>query len=243
MEPMTPYGQALLDYFQGDHQAVIDMHRDDGEIFSIPITTFFRDEQAFSVIERKALASCQGKILDIGAGSGRHSLYLQQKGYEVMPIDISPEAVSVMKQRGLPQAGQSDIFSFRSGRYDTLLLLLHGIGMAGSLEGFRRFLDHARSLINPGGCILFDSTDVRAADDPKHLAYQERNRRMGRYIGEIHLHFVYRGQQGKPYRWLHIDPDTLLAEVSNAGWKSEMIHSEPWGEYLVRLSCEAAVSD
>ena len=234
-QSMTPYGMALLDYFNGDKEARVTMHRDDGAHYELPVSIFFQEEPQFSTIEQKALALCRGKILDVGAGTGKHSLVLLKKGFTVDSVDISPEAVEIMTKRGIKHARCSNIFDFREGRYDTILMLLHGVGMVETLDGFRRFLNHAENLLNPKGIILFDTLDVRVTEDPGNLAYQEKNKKQNRYIGEIHLQFEYKGEMGSPHSWLHLDPDTLEDEVSKQGWQKEIIHREPWGDYLAKL--------
>jgi len=235
MNAMTPYGQALYDYYNGNKEAMITIRRDDNVSAELPVWIFFNEEANFSVIERKALESCRGRVLDAGAGSGRHSLYLTGRGFETTSIDISGEAVEIMKKRGLKEVYCKSIFDFNDGGFDTILLLLHGIGMVGTLEGFERFLAHAGTIINPGGVIIFDSLDVKCTNDPENLKYQEQNIRQNRYIGEIHMQFEYKGIAGKPFSWLHLDPETLKNQVSALGWQHKIIHQEASGDYLVVL--------
>ncbi|MBF8294953.1 MAG: Methyltransferase type 11 [Bacteroidetes bacterium] len=233
---MEPYGLALLDYFNGDHSATQIFHRDDGRDFEVPISLFFRDSAEFSRIEQAAIELCSGRVLDIGAGTGRHSLVLQEKGLDVIALDVSPHAIDIMKNRGVRGAYHADIFEFNQGKFDTLLMLLHGIGMVGTLAGLRRFLNHAHTLIDPGGIIVFDSLDVRCTDDPVHLAYHERNRNENRFIGEIHFQIEYKGLRGSPFSWLQVDPETLDKVSMDEGWDTEIICREPSGDYLARLS-------
>jgi SAM-dependent methyltransferase len=232
---MTLYGLALLDFYNGNRDSFVTLHRDDDEKFDLPISIFFNDEHNFSVIEMKALELCVGNVLDVGAGTGRHSLFLQHNGVNTCSIDISPEAIEIMQKRGMKNVTCESFFDFNNGKFDTILLLLHGIGMVENLDGFRRFLIHAEQLLNPGGIIVFDALDVRCTKDPKNLEYHERNRKLNRYIGEIHMQFEYKGVVGEPYSWLHIDPDTLENEISKTGWTLEIAHCEPTGDYLVKL--------
>lgn len=232
---MEPYGLALIDYFNGDHSATQVFHRDDGIDFEMPISVFFRGDQDFSSIERAALDLCRGKILDIGAGSGHHSLALQDRGLDVVALDISPEAVDIMMRRGVRNIRHADIFELEGGKFDTLLMLGHGIGMVGDLAGLRRFLERARTLLSPTGSLVFDSLDVRCTSDPVHLAYHESNRKKNRYIGEIHFQIEYKGRRGKAFSWLQIDPETLCAETMSSGWSVEIVCQESWGDYLALL--------
>jgi 2-polyprenyl-3-methyl-5-hydroxy-6-metoxy-1,4-benzoquinol methylase len=233
---MDLFGLALSDYFNGDRSFALIMHRDDGLRVELPVRLFFAEPSEFSTIEKRALELCFGKVLDIGAGTGRHAKELQKKGLDIQAIDVSPEAVEIMKKSGLNKVVCGDIFDYKEGKFDTLLLLGHGIGMVESIDGLRRFLEHAHSLINPGGLLLFDSLDVRCTDDPSNISYQKNNKEQNIYFGEIRLQFEYKGHKGKSWTWLHVDSETLLSEASNAGWVCEIVFREPWGDYLAKLT-------
>jgi SAM-dependent methyltransferase len=238
VESMQPYGQALTDYFNGNLSATEFLLRDDGRKFEMPAFVYFRDLKDFTIIENKALELCFGKILDIGAGAGIHTLELQNKGLNVTALDISPESVEIMKNRGIKNTECADIFTYFKKKFNTLLMLSHGIGLTSSLEGFKRFLNHAYELTESNGILIFDTLDVRITNDPVHLEYQERNKKMGRYFGEIHMQIEYKGVKGNPFSWLHIYPETLAKEVAKTGWIHKIIHKEPSGDYLVKLSKE-----
>jgi len=235
---MSPYGKALTDFYQGDESAEIIYHRDDGYSIKSPVQIFFREESNMSKIERKALQLCFGDVLDIGAGTGLHSLILQNKELNVKAIDISPKAVEIMKNRGVKNVECRDVFKYVGEKFNTLLMLLHGIGITGNLDRFHRYLKHAYELTKSNGIIVFDSLDVRCTDNPKHLEYHEYNRKRGRYIGEIQMQIEYKGEKGKPFNWLHIDPDTLNKEIKKTKWDCEIIHKESSGDYLAKLKKE-----
>jgi 2-polyprenyl-3-methyl-5-hydroxy-6-metoxy-1,4-benzoquinol methylase len=234
--PMTLYGQALQDYYKGDHSATLQVVRDDGLEADIPVRIFFRDEDEFSYIEQLGVGLCQGKILDIGAGAGIHSLYLQKKQMNVTAIDISPEAVEIMKTRGVVNAECHDIFDFSREGFDTLLLMSHGIGITGTVDGLQKFLKLAYKITTHTGILLFDTLDVRYTEDPKHIAYHEKNKKSHRNMGEITMQFSYKGIKGAMFSWLHLIPETLIMESDKAGWNCEIVHREPTGDYLARLS-------
>ena len=238
-KPMDPYGQALLDYYHGDPSATIVVHRDDGHADNLPAAVFFREPAAFSPIEQAALDLCLGHVLDIGAGTGCHSLALQARGIRVLAIDVSPLALEIMAQRGVEECRQADIFRFHGGPFDTLLLMMHGIGMVGDLAGLDCFLTHARTLLKPDGRLLFDSLDVRCTEEPVHLAYQEANRQAGRYFGEIRLRFEYQGRVGPHFGWLHVDPGTLAGHAERLGWCCRVVRQEENGDYLAQLTLAA----
>jgi SAM-dependent methyltransferase len=235
-QSMDSYGQALLDFHQGAMSATITVLRDDGYASPLPAAVFFRKPSEFSGIERAALSLCKGKVLDIGAGTGIHTLALQAQGLPVTAIDISPQAVEIMSQHGVQDVRRVDLFDFHEERFDTLLMMLHGIGMVETLPGLDRFLSHAKQLASPGGQVIFDSLDVRHTDDPLHLAYQEANRKAGRYFGEIRMRFEYQNQKGPLFGWLHVDAETLADHAGQAGWECRILHPREDGNYLAQLS-------
>jgi SAM-dependent methyltransferase len=238
MDPnaMEPHGAALRAYLEGDAGAELILRRDDGQEGRLPVGHFFRQPSAFTPIEEAAIARCRGHVLDVGAGTGLHSLVLQQQGFRVTAIDVSPQAVEVMARRGVRDVQVAHLFEYQGGPFDTVLLMGHGIGMVETLAGLDRFLAHARGLLSGEGQVLLDSLDVGVTTDPKNLAYQEANRRAGRYIGEVRLHFEYQGQKGPPCGWLHVDAETLQEHAARAGWKCEVILAAAGGDYLARLT-------
>jgi SAM-dependent methyltransferase len=233
---MDLYGIALRDYYNGNHSSSMILHRDDGYKAELPAKVFFAELPEFTRIEKLALDLCFGEVLDIGAGTGRHTLELQKRGKKCLALDISAEAVEIMRRKGVERAECTDIFDFNGTRSDTLIMLLHGIGMVETISGLGKFLNHAHNLIKPGGCLIFDSMDVRCTEDPGNLSYQESNKTKNRYFGEIHLQFEYKGKMGRPWIWLHVDPEKLEEEALKAGWKCEILIKEQWGDYLARLT-------
>ncbi|NIM95088.1 MAG: methyltransferase domain-containing protein [Anaerolineales bacterium] len=234
-EAMEPYGQALLDFFNGDVLAKVAVHRDDGFTDDLVPSGFFRKPSGFSPLEQTAMMLCRGYTLDIGAGTGCHSLALQDRGIRVLAIDISPHAIEIMSKRGVKESQKIDVFEFHEGHFDTLLMM-HGIGMVEDLSGLERFLCHAHQLLKPDGQIVFDSLDVSYTDDPRYLAYQEANRRAGRYFGEIRRRFEYKGQMGPFFGWLHVDLETLINHAERIGWSCQVVYRGEGGDYLAQLT-------
>lgn len=165
-DAMAPHGQSLLGHLAGDASAGLFVRRDDGHTSELPAREFFRGPSGFSAIEQRALKLCRGHVLDVGAGAGCHSLVLQERGTNVLAIDVSPQAIEVMSRRGVRQCRQVDVFDFGESSFDALLLMNHGLGLVEDLTGLGRFLDHARGLPKPGGQIVCDSLDVRCTNPP-----------------------------------------------------------------------------
>jgi len=209
---------------------------DAGRETRVPVRHFFQTPPEFRTLVNAALARCAGRVLDAGAGSGLHALALQEMGLAVTALDISPQAVEIMRHRGVRDVHCADILTYQGGPFDTLLMLRHGLGIMETLAGLDRFLAHAWCLVSSSGQMLVDSLDVRVTTDPENLAYHEANRRAGRYIGEIRIQLEYAGRTGPYFRWLHVDAETLANHAATRGWECEVIAADDAGNYVVRLS-------
>lgn len=224
-----PLGRALLEHHRDGADEPLRLHSDLGEVDELPVDFFFRDEDELGELERIALEEARGRILDVGAGAGVHALALQERGHEVTAIDVVPAAVEVMEARGVEDARRADVFQFDDARYDTVLMLLNGIGMVGTLSGLERFLTSAPRLLAGGGQLLLDSADLR----PRVGGDRRED---GRYAGEVHLQLEYRGERGAPYPQLYVDPETLASRAEERGWRVEVLARAEAGEYLARLT-------
>lgn len=232
---MEPFGLALIEFFEGKKYAKIIFHRDDGLKDEASIIFYFRSENNFTSIEKQALALCQGRVLDIGAGVGPHSLALQKCGLEVLAIDISPHACEIMRKRGVKNVIRSTVYELKEETFDTILLMGRSIGFVENLSGLKKFLIYCKDLLNPRGLILFDSIDIQLTTNPIHLAYQEENVKKGRYVGEIRLQIEYEDILGEKFQILHVDPQTLKNSAYNLDWSCEILHKEKNGSYLAKI--------
>lgn len=235
-DAMAPFGRALLAFLDGDAAAQLVVEREDGVQAPVPAAYFFRSSEQLSAIERAALDACRGDVLDIGAGAGTHTLVLQDRGLQVTALDICPEAVAVMRRRGVRDVREGDVATFDDGPFDTLLLLGHGIGMVEDLPGLEPFLSRARRLAGEAGRLLVHSLDVTRTADPGHLAYHAFLRAEGRYVGATRVRFAFAGERGPLCGWLHLDPDTLSARAARAGWTTRLLVQDESGDYLAELA-------
>ena len=234
VSPMAPHCAAMHDYWAGVQQEPLRIIRSDGYEDVIPVDRFFDDELGDG--DRQALDRCLGRVLDVGAGAGRHSLYLQAVGHEVYAIDVCSELVSeVLPRRGVRSVEQADIYSYSPKRsYDTILLLGHGLGLAGSLAGLEVLLDRCAQLVRWGGIVIADSLEVSVTEAQVHLTYQENLLRAGRYRGEMSFHLEYGELVGEEFDWLHVDIGTL-ATVADC-WDVELIWEDEAGNYVAKIS-------
>ena len=157
-----PMGAAILDYARTGKSArlrVLSSMFDEDEM---PIETLFRSFDEMPIIEQEALRLARGKILDVGAGSGCHALALQDMGKEVCAVEISPLSVEAMQLRGVKDARLVNMFDSRfTDKFDTILMLMNGSGIVGRLENMPLFFERMREMLNPGGVILMDSSDLK----------------------------------------------------------------------------------
>lgn len=218
-----PYGAALRDWFGGDRSGGLILTSDLGEHEELPVEVFFREPDAFFSFERAALDLCRGRVLDVGAGTGLHALVLQERGHDVVALEVDPEAAKIAGERGVLDVRREDAFAFHDSEpFDTVLMLMNGVGIVGTLDGLARYLDHVRDLLAPGGRLLLDSADLRSEGESREGRSPERED--GRYIGEAQIQLEYRGLRGEPFQELYVDPDTLSRVAEEAGWSAEVVH-------------------
>ena len=226
---MDIYGQALQDFYQQQPEEKLWLHNNYGEPEEMPVEVFFREEDEMPEAELLALQLCRGKILDIGAGAGSHALILQERGFEVTALEVSPGAAAVMQKRGVKRVVQQDIYQYKTEKFDRLLLLMNGIGLTQNLFGLDRFLQHAKQLLLPGGQLIFDSSDIAYLYDD--LPLPKTN-----YYGEIQYQYEYKKQHGNWFNWLYIDQKTLKQHAEKQGWKCELIYEDDMDLYLAKLT-------
>ncbi|MFX1572527.1 MAG: class I SAM-dependent methyltransferase [Promethearchaeota archaeon] len=231
-----PFGIALEDFYNGKEGVKINLYRDDGLISEVPIGYFFRSPKDFSSIEKQAIRLCKGKVIDIGAGVGPHSLELQRLGFEVYAIDISSHACSIMKKRGLKNVQCTDFYNLKLDSYDTILLLGLSIGFVGNLNGLKKFLSYCKTRLNPKGIIILDSVDIRLMEEQIYLNYQERNRKLGKYIGEATFQIKYKNTLGDKFQNLQVDPNTLKEITQELGLSCKILGKEEDGNYIAMIS-------
>ena len=229
-----PLGLALERYVAGDRAAQVTLTLEDGRTDALPASILFRHE-GLPPAEETALTLARGRVLDIGAGAGPHALALQERGIDVVALDIDPRAVAVMRQRGVHDARTADIMGFREGLFDTVLLLMNGVGMAGDLPGLLQLLLHVRTLVRPDGIVLADAADLRQTDDPHEVARMTKRTADGRYHGEVRFVPAFEGHAAAPFSWLFVDPTTFADIAHRAGWQLQTIFDDGAGSYLVRL--------
>ena len=185
------------------------------------------------VIEQEALQVADGHILDVGAGAGCHSLALQAMEKRVTAIDISPLAVETMRQRGVKDARQQDFFTL-DGSFDTILMLMNGIGIVGTLDRMPAFFMQLDHLLAPGGQLLCDSSDICYVFEDEDGIIDLTG--IDGYYGELTYRMQYRDVKGEAFPWLFIDPETLREQAALHGFHCDILLRGPHYDYLARLT-------
>lgn len=233
---MDVLGQALEDYFYQRPLAKLLLHNNYGKPEKMPVEVFFRNEGEMPELETIALRQCRGKILDIGAGVGSHVLVLQEEKADVTALEVSDAATRIMKERGVKKVIQQDIMQYKAAKYDTLLLLMNGIGLVGRLGSLGEFLQYAKTLLAPDGQLIFDSSDIAYLyDDKTSLLSKKALVSKEKYYGEISFQYEYRGIKGEWFNWLYVDQKTLNGVADAAGWMVEVVYEDDYDQYLARL--------
>ena len=227
-----PMGRAIADFHKDGKAARLRVFSPMFDEDEIPVKTLFRSLEEMPSIEREALSLAHGNILDVGAGAGCHSLALQDMGKRVTAIDISPLAVDTMRERGVRDARQEDFFT-HDGQYDTILMLMNGIGIAGSLSRLPAFFMQADRLLSPGGELLCDSSDICYIFEDEEGFFDFTG--VKGYYGELTYQMRYKSLRGDTFPWLFIDPETLAIQAMANGFKSEVIARGTHYDYLARL--------
>ena len=225
-------GAALLDYHNDKYSVDITVKSSISEDDVIGIPYLFRSEKELPELEKLALTHCQGKTLDVGAGSGCHSIILKEKGIDVTAIDISKGAVEVINKRGV-HAECINFFDVQE-QYDTLLFLMNGLGLSGDLEGLSAFLKKAKSLLNTNGQILLDSSDIKYMfEEDDGSVWIDLNRS---YYGEVTYQMQYKELITDKFSWLFVDFKKLKEIAATLDLKTELIFEDEYNQYLVKIT-------
>jgi SAM-dependent methyltransferase len=236
----APLGAALHDFHHGDSDAVIVVSSDLWEDEPTPVSAYYRPfDLELPALEREALSRCRGRVLDLGAGAGRHALELQTAGLEIVALDPLADAVSIMRDRGVTDARCGDLGAVAGETFDTVLMLMHGLGVVGDLRGLGDLLEALPSLLEPGGRLLCDSADLTAVlRDESPPTLDELTETDG-YIGEVEFTLRYRSMEGAPYSWIFVDPEALGIIARAAGFDLRVVAEDERHAYLAELTLAA----
>jgi SAM-dependent methyltransferase len=230
------FGKAMYDFQTNNSPEDIITETSISEEDEMSVEYLFRSYDEMPKIEQKALQLATGKILDVGCGAGSHSLSLQNdRNLNVVSIDISEKAIETCRLRGLKNAQVQNVLDFEGEKFDTILLLMNGTGIFGKLENCNKYLSKLKSLLNPGGQILIDSSDIiymfdEDEDGGKWIPSETE------YYGELTFTISYKGEKEETFDWLYLDYNTLQNAAIANGLKCELIMEGEHYDYLAKLS-------
>ena len=233
------FGKAILDYQTNNSPEDLITETTISEEDEMSVAYLFRSYKEMPILEQKALQLARGKILDVGCGAGIHSLYLQnEKKLDIYSIDISKNAVAACKLRGLKNVQVQNILEIDSNssvnKFDTILLLMNGTGIFGTLKNTSQYLQKLKNLLNPGGQILIDSSDIiYMFDADEDGAYEIP---ANGYYGELQFTVSYKGEKEDSFPWLYLDYNTLQNAAFANELQCELIIEGEHYDYLARLT-------
>lgn len=220
MSPKDVFGKAIMDVFRGK-KVSINVRRDDGRLDQENGSFYFTDFNQFPTIEKESMNLAHGLITDVGCGAGRHALYLQTKGFNVVALDISRLAIRVARKRGVsnPILAAAPWLPFRNETFDTLLLMFNNFGICGGYQETMRYLRELNRILKQGGCILASSLHPTLTADESHLKYHELNRKRGLPVGLVTVRLEYDGEVGNWFKLLLVSPEEMKMLSAKAGLK------------------------
>ncbi|MBW3544901.1 MAG: class I SAM-dependent methyltransferase [Bacteroidetes bacterium] len=223
-------GRALMDYWLKKEKKInLRLHTSYGPSERMPVSVFFRDPRKYSELERQALSYCKGRVLDVGAGAGAFPLVLQEKGFSVTALENSPLSCEVMRLRGVKDILMADLWELEGSQWDTLLLMMNGLGLAGTLPDLPSLLLQLQTLMAPDGQILFDSSDISYLYDGGVPVPEDR------YWGEIDYQYEYKGERGDKFSWLYIEQELISVIARDMGFRYQLLYGPENDQYLGRL--------
>jgi SAM-dependent methyltransferase len=213
------FGAALIDYLEGRDVPELGLETDEGEAGpAMHPEWFFRSFDRWEWWDRKLLPLVEhGPVLDLGAGAGRASLYLHERGLPVTAVDASPGALEVCRRRGVADVRLGDVNDPPADqRWAGVLLLCGNLGLGGSWEGNRRLLARLAGLAAPGAVLIGDSV---TPDGPARVVLRIR----------------YRNLVTPWWPQYNIPAEQIAALVDGTGWRLEM-HLEDGEDHAVLLA-------
>lgn len=228
------FGKAILDFQTNNSPENLITETNISEADEMRVDYLFRSFNEMPKLEKKALQLCKGKVLDVGCGAASHSLYLQKKGFEVTAIDISENAIKACKLRGLNDVRVQNILDLENESFDTILLLMNGTGIFRTILETSNYLHKLKSLLNPNGQILIDSSDIifmfDEVADGSYLVPADG------YYGELTFTISYKNETEESFPWLYLDYNTLQNAAQSNGLECELILEGEHFDYLARLT-------
>jgi SAM-dependent methyltransferase len=219
------FGALLLAHLEsgaGTGKVLEFVERDDGYLDAGDAGRYFAAPESWDAIDHWACDRAQGRILDVGSGAGRHSLYLQETGRDVTALDVSPLAAEVCRRRGVREVVTGTVFDLAqrgAGPFDSFLLLGNNLGLLGGAAHAPRVLAAFQAIATPEARIIAQSTNPYETQNPLHLGYHQRNRSLGRMAGQIRMRIRHQNLATAWFDYLFASVEELETLLAGSGWR------------------------
>ncbi|WP_286672170.1 class I SAM-dependent methyltransferase [Halorarius halobius] len=215
------YGAAIRDHHEGEESFEL-VERDDGFVSpSGGPPMYFADPEEWPDREHAAMERVEGRVLDVGCGAGRHALYLQERGHDVVGIDVSPGAVEVARDRGVDarECDVADVRDLDAGTFDTVVMGGNNFGLVGTRTTAPGVLAGLAAVTTDDARLLAETRDVHANPTPEHRAYHDLNRERGRLPGALRIRVRYKRKATPWFDYLMVSPDEMREVLAATPWR------------------------
>jgi len=213
-------GQAIWACYEGRKSFEV-VERDDGYFDVVSPNLYFSEFEDWGLHEKKAMGFAKGRILDLGCGAGRHALYLQKKGLDVLGIDKSPLAIKVCKLRGVRKVKVIPIenVNFKPNSFDTILLMGNNFALFGDFKKARRLLEKFHRITSEDSMVIAEACDPYKTDNPDQLEYYDFNKKRGRMSGQWRIRIRYRKYVTQWFDNLLVSKEEMRKILEGTEWK------------------------
>lgn len=227
------FGQGLVEYMETGSCSEI-LERDDGFMFKVNKGEYFTAYNKWPMFEKAAIKFARGRVLDIGCGAGRHGIYLQKKGLEVLGVDNSPLAVAVSRKRGFKNVKEIPIekISPKLGKFDTIIMMGHNFGLFQSVEKMKKLLRVMDKITPSDGIIIAESLDPHRTPGRDELEYRRRNIEEGRLPGHMRMRIMIKQTVGDWFDYLFVSKQEMECILENTGWRVRKFIGGTWPTYV-----------
>jgi len=244
VEKSDVFGEALYGYLNGDSSTYSIIWRNNTHIDDIDTSVFFNSYLGWEDYEKNILLkNIKGKVLDIGAGAGRHALFLQKKGFDVQAIDNSPGAVQIMKIRGVKNVQLADMrdLPFPGNSFNSVLIMFSDLGIAGSIKDTKQLLKNLYKMTTEKGRIILALRDPFSLRQSQYFIPHNHKRKGAKIVDKLRIRIKYNSSIGDWFYLLMASPKELKGLIKKTGWTVSQIEKGKDGFYGAVLEKEEIV--
>jgi SAM-dependent methyltransferase len=231
------FGHEINDYYINKSGFEI-VERNDG-FFTAGIgpSLYFLEYHEWLESEKEAIKYAKGSVLDIGCGAGRHSLYLQEQGLDVLGVDVSPLALEVCRKRGLKKTRTLSITQIdrKLGIFDTILMLGNNFCLVGNVKRARWLLNKFHRMTRDSALIIAQTRDPYPTTVQEHLAYHALNRKAGKMSGETRIRVRYNKHVTPWIDFLMVSKDEMKGLLEGTRWEVKKLLEDGHSLYIAIL--------